>query len=280
LNGRRSELGADLVTVIRPFYAAAQGNSCGVSYVSGYQGSSIALSVDYALSVVSDGVDHAGARYYCDDLSLAHELGHNMGLMHDRATVATQGGGYGATPYAFGYAVPSRWGTIMSYTYPHQVKFSNPLDYTCNGAERCGLPASDANSADNVRALGQTMPAVAAFRADSGQPAPFTVMGVASLNGWAAAGVTVDISNIVGADPNQVACQPSANNGAYSCSAPAGYGFTLTPNYPWLPTGVTLSWLPASATFTNLDGNKSQNFSGTLILPDGSVPTRPHRRRR
>jgi hypothetical protein len=162
MNARRDQLGADLVTVIRPLYAQAQGG-CGVGYVSGYGGTDVGLYADYGLSVLGDGNDRAGQTVYCEALTLAHELGHNMGLMHDRATVATQGGGTGVTPYAYGYAVAGRWGTIMSYTYPRQIKFSNPMDYTCGTKERCGLPETDAASADNVKALSLSMPSVAAF---------------------------------------------------------------------------------------------------------------------
>jgi len=57
------------------------------------------------MSVLSDGVDLDTGKYYCDQLVLAHETGHNLGLMHDRATVATQGGDWvsrrmpSGTPY-------------------------------------------------------------------------------------------------------------------------------------------------------------------------------------
>src|SRR6185369_17427915 len=111
MNAKRDAVGADLVTVLRPLYASVQ-TSCGIGYVSGANGSNVSLYGDYGLSVVSDGVDRSGAPYYCANSTFAHELGHNMGLMHDRATTAKQGGGTGAKPYAFGYVPPSgKWGT-------------------------------------------------------------------------------------------------------------------------------------------------------------------------
>lgn len=265
LNARRDQLGADLVTVIRPLYAQAQG-SCGVGYVSGYGGTNVSLYGNYGLSVLSDGNDHAGQSVYCDALALAHELGHNMGLMHDRATVAKQGGGSGVAPYAFGYAVAGRWGTIMSYTYPHQVKFSNPNDYSCGARERCGLPETDPASAYNVKALSLSMPLVAAFRPDAGAQRTFSVTGVATLDGKPAAGVVMSVGNVAsaagGANAAQVGCQASGGTGVYSCSAPAGYSFTLTPSYPLAAANTTIAWTPASATVANLSANRTLDFSG------------------
>jgi hypothetical protein len=267
MNARRDQLGADLVSVVRPFYKTAQGNNCGIAYVSGSGGTNVSQYESYALAVISDGVDHAGTSYYCDNLTLAHELGHNMGLMHDRATVASQGGGTGAQPYAFGYAVAGRWGTIMSYTFPHQVKFSNPKDYTCNGTERCGLPTTDPNSADNVTALGLTMPLVAAFRASSAATATYSITGIVSLNGQPANGAVIKVSNLTGASAGQVTCLPSGTNGAFSCSGPAGAAFTLTPSYPAAPAGTTIAWTPASAAIGSLAGNRVVNFSGKANGP-------------
>jgi plastocyanin len=261
LDARRDQLGADLVSIVRPFYKTAQG-SCGVAYVSGAGGSDVSLYERYGLAVISDGVDRAGSNYYCDNLTFAHELGHNMGLMHDRTTVASQGGGTGAKPYAFGYAVTGRWGTIMSYTFPHQVKFSNPLDYTCNGSERCGVPSTAANSADNVLALGMTMPLVAAFRGAVAATAKYSVTGIVSLNGQAVGGATLVVSNLSGAAADQVSCQASGSNGAYACTAPAGAAFTLTPKYSGAAAGTTITWTPASANIGALKANQVVNFSG------------------
>lgn len=265
LNARRDQLGADLVTVIRPFYAQSQG-SCGVGYVTGYGGTNLGLYANYGLSVVSDGTDRAGQRYYCDGLALAHELGHNMGLMHDRTTVAQQGGGTGVTPYAFGYAVPGRWGTIMSYTFPHQIKFSNPDDYTCGANERCGLPEGDPASAFNVKALSQSMPLVAGFRPTAGTVQTYGVGGVATINGTPTAGVVINVSGVAAAsgtaNASLVSCQPSGSNGVFACSAPAGYSFTLTPSYPSAPAGTSITWAPAAQAVSAIAANQSLNFAG------------------
>lgn len=258
---RRKAVGADLVALLRPYYSAQ--NSCGVGYVLGWGGSGIGSgSAAWGVSVVSDGSDHGGSRWYCDQTAFAHELGHNMGLMHDRATVADQGGGTGATPYAFGYSVANRWGTIMSYTAPVQLRFSNPNDYNCGSSERCGLPETDAASADNVKALSLTMPQIAALQG-SVAPTTYSVSGVLTLNGAAISGITLSVSGVSSgsgtADPSQVACQASGSTGVYSCSAPAGYTFTLKPNSP---ANSKVSWTPAAATISAIGANQTANFAG------------------
>lgn len=267
MNTRRDQLGADLVTVIRPLYTQAQG-SCGVAYVSGYMGSNVSQYADYGLSVVGDGNDRTGQNYYCDPLTLTHELGHNMGLMHDRSTVVQQGqgGGFGVTPFAFGYAVPGRWGTIMSYTTPRQVKFSNPDDKTCGNNEPCGIPEGASNSANNVKALAYSMPLVAGFRPSAGAPQTYSVTGVASLNGTPTAGVAISVSGVSASSgtaySSLVTCQPSGSNGVFSCAAPSGYSFTLTPSFPSAPSGTTISWTPPSTSISRIAANQTTNFSG------------------
>jgi hypothetical protein len=258
---RRTAVGADLVALVRPYYTAH--GSCGNGYVLGWGGGSIGSgSAGWAISVVSDGSDHNGSGWYCDQTTFTHELGHNMGLMHDRATVADQGGGTGAKPYAFGYVVANRWGTIMGYTSPVQLRFSNPNDYNCGSSERCGLPETDVASSDNVKALSLTMPQIAALQATVA-PTTYSVSGVVSINGTATSGITLSVSGVSSSSgtavASSVACQASGSTGVYSCSAPAGYTFTLTPNSP---ANSKVSWTPASATISAIGANQTANFTG------------------
>ncbi|MEO8104140.1 MAG: Calx-beta domain-containing protein, partial [Betaproteobacteria bacterium] len=118
------------------------------------------------------------------DSLFIHEVGHNMGNAHDRATAAAQGNGTpgeGAFPYSFGYyfcanttltcnpfvpggcpttlpqcAFPSNndIGTIMSYFDPVTLKFSNPavLCAPAGGgptSRPCGITEADANNSAN-----------------------------------------------------------------------------------------------------------------------------------
>ena len=129
----------------------------------------------------------------------AHELGHNMGLRHDRFTVDSVGSL--ASDPAYGYvnqrmfepgAPPSsRWRTIMSYetqcglagararcsTLP---RFSNPRQRY--GGDRLGIPAGEgsgvAGPADAAQVLNATGSAVAAWRdrpSDSANRPPVVV---------------------------------------------------------------------------------------------------------
>lgn len=156
----RNTYGADLVSLIRPFNNNASGGSCGVAWIGGYGGQPISGYANYGYSVISDGTDVNGSNYYCLDLTFTHELGHNMGSMHDRAN---SGGGSGAYPYSYGYGVSGTFGTVMSYINPRIAKFSNPA-VTCANGIVCGVSETASNSANNTLSLNNTRVAVANFR--------------------------------------------------------------------------------------------------------------------
>jgi peptidyl-Asp metalloendopeptidase len=162
LDNLRNQYAADLVVLIRPYQRATHGG-CGLAWVLGYGGTGVAASeANYGFSALSDGTDTAGSGYYCDDLSFSHEVGHNLGLTHDRANRSNI---VGATAYANGYINSAAgFGTIMSYASNRVARYSNP-NIVCNGAP-CGVARTDtANSADAAGAILTTMDAIAAFRA-------------------------------------------------------------------------------------------------------------------
>lgn len=172
----RDAIGADMVTVIRPFTYPSQAG-CGVAWIGGYQLSDIALDADYGYSVVSDG--NSGG-FFCYAATYAHELGHNMGSFHDRVTEGAHSD-HGAYPYSYGYGVSGSFITVMAYGSSYGInseplKFSNP-DLLCMGVP-CGVPASNpTQSADNARSINNTRAGVASWRsavvrplARSGEP--------------------------------------------------------------------------------------------------------------
>ena len=119
----------------------------------------------------------------CGSRSFAHELGHNMGLEHDRYQVHHREGGVSAHP-AYGYVNQrgvtagarrsTRWLTIMAYRRQCSdvyagcsllLRFSNP-GQSYNG-DPLGIPfgrAGVSGPSDAVAVLNSTGPAVAAWR--------------------------------------------------------------------------------------------------------------------
>jgi len=152
VNSLREKYGADVVVYLRPFNLAAQG-SCGVAWVNGANGS--LLSANNAYAVVNDGMDGS---YFCYNTTLAHELGHVMGAVHDH----THSSFKGTLPYAYGYGISNLYGDIMSYYNPQIPKFSSPDIVAIDGAQSLQyLGVTD--QADVVRTFKQTAPIVAGF---------------------------------------------------------------------------------------------------------------------
>ncbi len=201
----RNETGADLVMLLRPFNRAGNVN-CGQAWVTGSGVRSAAGEANYGYSVVSEGADSDGSGVYCEDTTFSHEIGHNLGLMHDRKNVQNarvnsgcaiaadaldQCHTYGAQYYAFGATLPGATGTkgtIMSTVRPRLNRYSNASQFNCDGVQ-CGVPhpkadACDVNtdaskcrdplhlSADEARAMNLARATISGFRATAGAPAP------------------------------------------------------------------------------------------------------------
>ncbi len=156
----RDQVAADMVILV-----GENSDNCGQSYQ--LQSNTTAYSA-YAYGAVNSSC--------LSNQSLAHEVGHEQGLMHDRAS-SSYGGAF---PYSYGYRRCVSDGTgfrdVMSYPCsgaPRVLQFSNP-NVTYNGyATGISYELDPANSAENARTLISTAATVASFRAGS-SPAPAT----------------------------------------------------------------------------------------------------------
>jgi Metallo-peptidase family M12B Reprolysin-like len=252
----RDAYGADLVSLIRPF-SMDQGGLCGISWVGGSNGASIALYRNQGFSVVSDGRDGG---YFCSAYTFAHELGHNMGNVHDRATVAQQDGDHGAYPYSFGYGIAGQFGTIMSYIDPEVGKFSNP-DKLCKGQAACGIPDTDAtNSANNALSLNNTRRYVAAYTPEASAAVQMiSIAGVVTLDGKALSGVQMNTSA-------PATCSNTGDNGSFSCIVASDWSGDITPSlagYSFSPATISLSNLSTNSVDQNFTAAPNKNLSLT-----------------
>jgi len=158
----RDSLDADLVSLI-----SEDTDACGIGYLMRSESTSFAAS---AFNVVYSAC--------LSQHSLAHELGHNQGNMHDRESSGTSSGIF---PYSFGYrrcdtTDGSGFRTVMSYSCagaPRVTQFSTPNVGYKGYPTGISYEADPANSAENVRSMNLTADTVAAFRG----PAPSTSSG-------------------------------------------------------------------------------------------------------
>ena len=147
----RNQYKADLVALI----VDNGGSYCGIAYVMA--NGPRASFAPWAFSVTD--------RDCVSNNTLTHELGHNMGNAHDRAS-----GGTGVFPYSYGYRDPvGKFRTIMAYPCPNvscpRVKyFSNPKILINGRPAGIDHRINPSNSADNARSMNEVRNVVAAWR--------------------------------------------------------------------------------------------------------------------
>jgi len=147
----REQYSADTVLIyqVNPDGEVGQ---CGVAY-----GSS-----SYAQTSHFKNAMYAQVEINCPSDSTAHEIGHNMGLLHSHLQ-----NGANPVPYSYGlgHGVDGKFATIMAYAYlfntNNQVpKFSSPA-YDCLPGEPCGIPIGQLGEAHATKVIEVTAPLIA-----------------------------------------------------------------------------------------------------------------------
>ncbi len=157
----RSQYGADLVVLFRPLYAQTAG-SCGTAYVGFANGGN--GDANSGFGTIGDGSSKdAQSNYYCGVNTFTHEIGHNLGNVHDREYSNFSG----KFEYSYAWGVAGKFGTIMSYYGPSVMLFSSPALITeCKGTP-CGFAEGHAQSSDQAKTINHTAPIVAEYRANT-----------------------------------------------------------------------------------------------------------------
>lgn len=287
----RDQYGADLVVAIRQFNPSQQ--SCGVGWQNYELGDpsdqpNLRFAAVYGYSVVSYGQYDLGNGSYdlCASVTMAHEMGHNMGSAHDRPDAV----GYGnpAFSYSYGYGLAASaagtgtgFATIMAANYiqaPIIAKYSSPAPgYTCGGYV-CGVAQSDPNnSADNVSSLNNTRALVAQFRASKTVNIPFAPAAGYWYNPSAGGtGFTIEQNAATGNVFVAAYLYAANGNPAWYAAGPAKLSGNVF-NAPMIAFsgGETLSGNYQAASVGPSPGNLSINFTdasdATLTWPGGTV---------
>lgn len=109
----REEIGADILVQIVRFGTDSEvyGTNCGFAYpVSDFDDRDSLLVGTHNVTAVERPTGEL-----CPDIVVAHEMGHNFGLFHDRQSLASSGStAEPLLPYAWGYYKEGIFGTLMA----------------------------------------------------------------------------------------------------------------------------------------------------------------------
>ena len=174
--------GADLVAVLQRCQASL--SSAGLAYLPSGDDDDIdaATDVQVGFSVSADWIDGEDNDLndgfsLCDDVTFAHEIGHNLGFAHNVENAGNQVGG-GVRPFAHGHRVDGSVRTIMAYSSGTagevgSLYFSNPSINLCGPGNdtSCGIAAAGEvdgiltnDPADNARAAREESLEVTTYR--------------------------------------------------------------------------------------------------------------------
>lgn len=273
----RNANGADLVTLMRD--GGTNGGS-GIAWITTSQ----TPNANFMYSVVT------GCTAGCDSVFI-HELGHNMGNAHDRATAAYQAGGVanpsgGPFPYSFGHyfcqagltcnpnlpsgtggcttqpvcatTTANNIGTIMSYFNPVTLKFSNP-NLLCARSGGIAQPCGVADQDDNARSMNNMRIALQNIKASVGATSTTSISSSAnpSVSGQSIT-LTARVAGSVGAPTGSVTFRDGASviSGCATSALTAGVAQCVTSALTVGSHSITASYL----------GNSTYNVSTSPVL--------------
>ena len=222
-------------------------DTCGIAYVpAAFAGGLTAYRQQVPLLAFAALNDGQWNTQYCESLSLAHELGHLLGAVHDKDNAPFKG----VFSYSFGKGVAGVFGTVMSYIQPRVAMFSSPQLSCTSDGQRCGT------STENVVATLLQTKSIAAALGQAGA-APAALETGLSVTGWLlqADGTPFTGAASLQATDARVRCR-TGRTGYYSCSVPAGvHTVTLRAQVPGRSVTPGLATFsvpkpPASATST------------------------------
>lgn len=266
VHAQRDALGADLVALLfnrREF--------CGLAWQPGTpsaQTANLGVSVNTATCIPFDVI--------------AHELGHNMGLDHDRFVMPAAPN----TTYNFGFvSLPGQFRDIMSYNNQCQQanvncqqinNFSNP-NVTFNNLPT-GVPAGTDGAADSARRLNETKDAIAAYRATVTPPvsllsAVTPVARATAVNNTVTAFATIINTGAQAGTGCSIKLPADANNINFTYQGrnfPGG--IPENPNTPvTIPAGGTYNFLMSLTPTAEISTNLALVFSCDNATPAPSV---------
>jgi len=154
----RETFNADLVHVVRVDKENNDEENCGRASLSVVEG----WSYRAWATGVTEWNPADGSGYYCGDRTFTHEIGHNLGALHNREEYEDPISA--AYSYSYGQVRSAVFATLMAYTRNDEAvlaTFSDPSN-SCLGFP-CGVPPSESNAADNKRTLSNTKFIVAGY---------------------------------------------------------------------------------------------------------------------
>lgn len=211
-----------------------------------------------------------------------HEIGHNLGCLHDRETRDLFNEGdipLGSFPYALGWRFTPdnspELRTIMAYAPGNQIPyFSNP-EVTYMGTPT-GVPIGEPLESNNAEMIRQTKAAVAAFRSESGNQPP-TVSLTSPLREAPLKALDSVILSADAADPDGAVTEVVF----YRLMSDSDFGFTNRSS--------TLVDADSTAPYTGLESTVPAGFwtyaavavdnEGAIGIDTVSVAVAPHHRR-